>query len=376
MNAREGFDGRVLLLLGSSTGGIGAHVAGLAEGLAGVGAEVTVAGPDAVGGQFRFTERGASFAPVEIPANPHPSDMRAVRAVRHLLASARPQVVHAHGLRAGLAAAMARPSCPLVVTWHNAPLRGGLRGRMHRVIERVVGRAARVTLCASEDLVQRAKAVGAVDVRFAPVSAPPLRRSTRSRAAVRSSLGLDDGVTLVLSVGRLHPQKGYPTLIEASARWRDMRPPPRVLIAGEGPSYLDLAAQISELHAPVTLLGHRTDVGDLLAAADIAVVTSLWEARQLFAQEALTAGVPLLATAVGGIPDLVGDAAVLVPPSDIDALDRAFRELTGDPGALARLAERGRRHARSWPDERSTVAQVAAVYRELTGADSTGREAP
>jgi glycosyltransferase involved in cell wall biosynthesis len=366
----EIWTGRAMLVLASSTGGIGAHVAGMAGKLAAAGVEVLVCGPGSTEKQFRFTERGASFTPVEIPANLHPSDMRAVRSIRQVMLRDKPDVVHAHGLRAGLATALARPVIPFVVTWHNAPLRNGLRGRMHTLMERIVGRAADVTLCASADLEDRARAVGAKDVRFFPVAAPPLHRTRRSRAAVRAALGIADDVPVGLSVGRLHPQKGYSTLVTAAARWRDMTPVPRILIAGEGPSYLDLAAQISELRAPVTLLGHRNDVGDLLAAADLALVTSVWEARQLFAQEALTAGVPLLATAVGGIPELVGDGAELIESSNPDALDRAFRKLIGDPQARAELAERGSRRAATWPNEEAAVSSLWHLYAEL--AKGTG----
>lgn len=359
--------GRVVLVLASSTGGIGSHVSSLAEGLTAADVRVFVAGPAAAERQFRFTDRGATFTPIEIPPNLHPSDMRAVRALKQLIGQVHPDVVHAHGLRAGLASALVRPACPLVVTWHNAPLRGGLRARVHTIVERIVGRAAKVTLCASSDLVARAKAVGAADVRLAPVAAPALHRGKRTRAAMRTHLGVNDGALMVLSVGRLHPQKGYSTLIEAAARWRDIQPVPRVFIAGEGPSYLDLAAQISSLRAPVTLLGHRTDVGDLLTAADLAVVTSIWEARQLFTQEALISGVPLLATAVGGIPELVDDAAELIPPSDVDELDRAFRRLAADADLRSRLALVGTQKAATWPTEQSTVGTVLDVYAELAG---------
>jgi glycosyltransferase involved in cell wall biosynthesis len=357
--------GSVVLLLASSTGGIGRHVVGLAEGLSRAGCAVTVCGPAAAEELFHFTDRGARFRPVEIPAELHPGDMRAVRTLRQFLGTARPAVVHAHGLRAGLAAALSRPACPLVTTWHNAPLRAGLRGRVHRLVERIVARASAVTLGASSDLVARARSVGAADARLAPVAAPRLLRTRRSRASVRSGLGVPDGVPVVLSVGRLHPQKAYHMLVSVAARWRDMSPPPRVLIAGEGPSYLDLAAQISQLRAPVTLLGHRTDIGDLIAAADLGVVTSVWEARQLFAQEALGGGLPLVATAVGGIPELVGDGAHLIEPNDPDALDTAVRKLLGDEQARAQLAERGRAQAAAWPDEQATVDGVRAVYAEL-----------
>jgi glycosyltransferase involved in cell wall biosynthesis len=245
---------------------------------------------------------------------------------------------------------------------------------VHRLLERTVARAATLTLGASADLVDRARAAGARDARLGEVAAPELPAPRRGRAAVRAEFGATPDTPMIVSVGRLHPQKRYDILIDAAARWRDLRPAPVVLIAGSGPSYMDLAARVSGARAPVSLLGHRTDVADLLAAADLAVVTSEWEARQLFAQEALRAGVPLVATAVGGLTDLVGDAAVLVPPGDVDAVDAAVRGLLADPDRRTGYADRGRRRAATWPTEAQTVARLLAVYAELDGARAgTGR---
>jgi glycosyltransferase involved in cell wall biosynthesis len=366
----------VALVLASSTGGIGQHVASLARGLVAAGATVTVCGPAATGEQFDFAGTGARFAAVEIPASPRPGDLRAVGALRAALDPATsptddtggPEVVHAHGLRAGFVCALARTGRPLVVTWHNAALSRGLKAPVHRMLERVVAGAADVTLGASADLVERARAVGARDARLSEVAAPALPAPRRSRAAVRAEFGAGPDTPVILSVGRLHRQKRHDILIDAAASWRDLRPPPVVLIAGAGPSYMDLAGRVSDLRAPVSLLGHRNDIADLLAAADIAVVTSDWEARQLFAQEALRVGTPLVATAVGGLPDLVGDAAVLVPPGDVDAVESAVRGLITDDKRRAGYAERGRRRAAAWPTEAQTVAQVSAVYAELLAA--------
>ncbi|MDP9795895.1 glycosyltransferase involved in cell wall biosynthesis [Catenuloplanes nepalensis] len=360
--------GGVALVLASSTGGVGQHVASLVRGLTAAGITVTVCGPDATERLFHFSELGARFVPVEIPANPAPSDARAVSALRTALAATDVDVVHAHGLRAGFVATLARPRQPLVVTWHNAMLAGGLRGRVAQLLERAVAAAARITLGASEDLVDRARAVGARDARLGPVAAPALGPARRTRAAVRAEFGVGPDTPLILSVGRLHPQKRYDVLVAAAGRWRERRPTPVVLIAGTGPSYLPLAASISAAHAPVTLLGHRTDVADLLAGADLAVVTSDWEARQLFAQEALQAGLPLVATAVGGLPGLVGDAAVLVPAGDVDAVDAAVRRLLDDPDLRRDLGTRARTHAAAWPTEADTVEAVRAVYAELVPA--------
>jgi glycosyltransferase involved in cell wall biosynthesis len=304
--------------------------------------------------------------PVEISTAPQPSDARAVSALRRALAAAAPDVVHAHGLRAGLVAALARARCPLVVTLHNAVLARGLRGRASRLVERLVARRADVVLGASGDLVARAVALGAADARLAPVAAPLLPPPRRTRVAVRAELGVAAEEPLLLSVGRLHPQKGYDVLVAAAARWRDRAPVPKVVIAGNGPSYLDLTARISATRSPVTLLGHRHDVADLLAGADLAVVTSVWEARQLFAQEALRAGVPLVATAVGGLPELVGDAAVLVAPGDVEAVDRAVRGLLDDPAARQRYGRAGAARAAGWPTSAQMLAQVRGVYAELS----------
>jgi glycosyltransferase involved in cell wall biosynthesis len=140
-----------------------------------------------------------------------------------------------------------------------------------------------------------------------------------------------------------------------------------VAIAGTGPEYPRLRAHISAARAAVLLLGQREDVADLLNAADVAVVSSRWEARQLFAQEALRAGVPLVATAVGGLPELVGDAALLVPAGDLDALEHTVNRVLDDPALRQRYAQAGPVRAADWPTEEQTVDQVAAVYAELTG---------
>ena len=104
---------RVALLLGSSTGGIGRHVASLAAGLVRLGHGVTVYGPVATQEHFSFTEAGARFTPLEIPASPRPGDVRAVTALRRALRADPADVMHAHGLRAGLVAALAPPWRPL-----------------------------------------------------------------------------------------------------------------------------------------------------------------------------------------------------------------------------------------------------------------------
>jgi glycosyltransferase involved in cell wall biosynthesis len=234
----------VALVLASSTGGIGRHVASLAAGLVAAGADVTICGPADTDRQFAFTAAGIRFVPVEIPASPQPRDAAAVHALRRALRTCTPDLVHAHGLRAGLVAALARPTgCPLVVTWHNQVLAQGMRGRVYRQLEGYVARAADITLGASADLVSRAAALGARNARLGAVAAPELTPATRTAEEVREGLGIAPERPLVLSVGRLHPQKGYDVLVAAASRWRTRQPTPAVVIAGSGPAYMRLASQ-------------------------------------------------------------------------------------------------------------------------------------
>jgi glycosyltransferase involved in cell wall biosynthesis len=170
---------------------------------------------------------------------------------------------------------------------------------------------------------------------------------------------------LLMAVGSLDPRRGYGTLLDAARLWRGLDPMPLVVIAGEGRERGALQRRIEAEDLPVRLIGRRDDIADLLSAADVALLTSRWEARSVLAQEALRLGVPLVATAVGGVPELVGEAAELVPYGDAAALGEAVARLLGDAGRREELAAAGRAQAGTWPTEDDTIAQVLSVYDEV-----------
>ncbi|MFF2354695.1 glycosyltransferase family 4 protein [Kitasatospora sp. NPDC058115] len=365
----------VVLVLAASSGGIGAHVRSLAQGLVAHGVGVTVCAPAAADALFGFSRTGARFHLVDItPTAGARSDATAIGELRRAFTGA--DVVHAHGLRAALLSDLAlrtagrfpglRPETPLVVTAHHALLATGMERRLQRLMERRVARAADLVLGASSDLVARARELGATDARLGPVAAPPMPEGRLGRARARAELlGGGPDRPLVLAVGRLVPQKAFGLLLDATRELSAADPQPLLVLAGDGPEAAGLRERVAAEKLPVRLLGYRTDVPDLLAAADVLVLPSRWEARSLVVQEAMRAGVPVVATAVGGIPELVGDAAVLVPPGDAAALGRAARELLADPARRERLVAAGRQQAETWPDEAATVAQVLSTYDEL-----------
>lgn len=366
MSARTAPGMRVALVLGPSTGGIGVHVRDLAAYCVGRGDRVVVAGPAPTGERFGFPEVGARFVP--LPSNAAAGPL----ALRRVIAGA--DVVHSHGLRAAALTNLARAGLPApvrhVVTLHNAVLADGVRGRVSGLVERLAIRPADLVLGASADLVGRAHVLGARRAEFRAVPAPPLPAPGRGREALRAELGVPQDTALVLAVGRLAPQKSYPLLLDAVAALtadplgpgRAPVPPVRVLVAGDGPEQAALAESIERRALPVTLLGRREDVADLLAAADVFVLCSRWEARALVVQEALRAGTPVVATAVGGIPGLVGDAALLVPWNDPAALAAALRKVLTDGVLRAELRRAGPARAAAWPARAEALEKIRAEY--------------
>jgi glycosyltransferase involved in cell wall biosynthesis len=354
---------RIAQVLSVSTGGIGRHVASVVPRLLDRGHQVKVFCPQITADAQGFGELGAQILPL------------------HDLGQARhADLVHAHGYKAGALAAAAtllsRP--PLVVSWHNAILSTPTGTRLDRsavagrALQRVVARAADLTLGASTDLVDEALRLGARRARLGPVAAPVLPPRGRSPELVRRSLGLSADDVVVLTVSRLAPQKNLGLVLDVAKSVRE-RSTIKFLIVGQGPEQAALEQRIAAERSAVTLLGRRDDIADLLGIADLALLTSTWEARALVAQEALLAGVPLISTRVGGIEELVGEAAVLVELGDSAAAARAVLTLAEEPQRRQILREAGRARAATWPDEDQVVDDLLAAYTEVVSPGSAGQ---
>jgi glycosyltransferase involved in cell wall biosynthesis len=360
------------LVLSSSTGGIGSHVRALADDLAAAGQRVTVLGPAATQHRFAFARDGGAvrFGVAEIGQRRLVAHTRAVGRIRQLECDA--AVIHAHGLRAAAVCAVALRRVrarraddhrvAFVVTLHNAASGSVVRRALTWFAIRRVVAAADVTLVVSPDIVGAGpRRHGAVD--RALIAAPP-RHPTSDRATTRQRLGVETATPLVLAVGRLHPQKGFDVLVAAAALVRSSHV---ITIAGEGPQRARLETLIASAAVDVRLLGERTDVADLLAAADLVVMPSRWEGWPLVAAEVLSAGRPFVASDVGGLPELVGDAAVLVPASDAPALAKAIERLIAEPAEREVLSAAAYARAATLPTTDDVATSVLATYRRVVG---------
>lgn len=362
---------RVLMVLGRSAGGVGAHVDTLVAGLRELGHDVRIVTADSTARTFGWPDARRLW-PVHAGAGA-PRGLVDWHRIMRLAGTV--DVVHAHGHQAAVVAAVAvaraRPRPRLVVSLHNdlPPVPSTAGGRARRaVVRRLVGwalRRADLVTGASTDLVELARALGARRAEPALVPSPAVGDLLRSeplglaeRDALLAAAGVPTDRPLVLSVSRIAPQKDLPTLLGAA---RLSRVPAAWVVVGDGDERLRarLEDEADGIRPPggdgpvVRFVGARTDVATWLRAADLFVLTSRWEARALVVQEAMAAGVPVVVTRTGGLPELVGEAGSLVAVGDSSAVAETVDRLLVEPATRARQGAAGRAVAATWstPDD-------------------------
>lgn len=301
-------------------------------------------------------------------------DPRWMLSLRRLLISRRYSVVHIHSPVMAIGIRLLKTTLPrrrrpvLISTEHNS-------WSSHRPLTRWANRltfnADRVHLAVSEDTRQSlpGRLQPRVEVLVHGTSLAEAASARARRSRTRELLGAPADEVLVLTVANLRANKAYPDLLAAAREVIDRSTVPcRFLAVGQGP----LAAEVRELHGQMgladrfVLLGARTDVFDLMAASDVFVLASVVEGFPVALMEALAVGLPVVATAVGGVPDAIrpGVNGVLVPPSSPLELAQALLSMVGDVSARRLLAEGARRSGESF-DAARAVRRVEEHYRQL-----------
>lgn len=262
----------------------------------------------------------------------------------------------------GIAAAR-RVGLPAIATLHN--IRLGDRGLRGRAEDAALRRADAVMAVGREVARTHAPALAGTSITVIPnpVDLPPIT-GTRDLRALRSELAGDADRPLLLNVGRLEPQKGQLDLLEALRHLVDDRPEVVLALAGEGRLAGALAGRARELGLDdnVRLLGPRRDLQNLLAVADVFVSSSHYEGMPLALLEAMAAGLPIVATAVGDVGDVVDGTGVLVPPREPRALAAAIDGLLGDRPRRHALGARARERVAECYDATRWMARVRELY--------------
>jgi glycosyltransferase involved in cell wall biosynthesis len=291
--------------------------------------------------------------------------------LRGILRRERVDVLHSHmfGSNVGATVIGRLARVPAIVahehTW-------SFEGRpLRRLVDReVIGRGSTVFVAVSRDDRRKMIEIEGIDpkkILHVPngIAPPP----PPSGADVRSELGIPPGAPVIGTVSVLRPQKALDVFIRASAHLLRDDPDLRVLLAGDGPLKGELTELVHSLGVQDRLLlpGYRSDASDVIAALDVAVSSSAFEGSPLAVMEYMESARPIVATRVGGVPDLIeaGVHGLLVDPGDVPALTAAIRRMLDDPEAARRMGEAARERRRHEFTVDLMVRRFEALYERL-----------
>jgi glycosyltransferase involved in cell wall biosynthesis len=315
-------------------------------------------------------------------------DLRALLRLVRVVRRERPDILHTHTAKAGmlgrLAAVLAGRPRPIIVhTYHGHVLEGyfgpfrnafyrGLERRLARVSDRLIG----VSQATVDDLV-RLRIADRPKFRAIPIGLDLdrfLEPPVGAREAFRGEAGVRDGELLLSYVGRLAPIKRIDVMLRALARARALGAPVRLALVGDGSLHPELEQFAASLGVgeQVWFAGYREDVAPVAAGADIAVLTSDNEGTPVSLIEAAAAANPAVATAVGGVADVVTpETGILAPAGDVDGLAAAIAKLASDADTRARMGALARTHVRDRFSAERLASDIDRLYLELVGTRST-----
>jgi glycosyltransferase involved in cell wall biosynthesis len=309
-------------------------------------------------------------------------DIAALFKLVRLLRDVRPEIVHTHTAKAGtlgrLAAVMA--GVPhRIHTFHGHTFHGYFHPSITQVflgIERLLGRATERVIALSdaqaEDLAGRYRVASRRALRVVPLGldlpVPGMENATALRREFREEVGARD-LPVVTTVGRLVPVKRHDLFVDAVAALRGKGVEGVFVVVGGGPERerIERSAARAGVADRLRFLGWRRDLARIYAGSDVVALCSDNEGTPVALIEAMAAGVPVVATAVGGVPDVLdgGRLGVLVPPASAPALAEGIETLLAHPTLRADLCARARPAAVARYGVARLLADVAALYDEL-----------
>jgi glycosyltransferase involved in cell wall biosynthesis len=301
-------------------------------------------------------------------------DLAAAWRLRRVIRARKIHLVHAHTAHALAAAAIATVRMPVPVIAARRvdfALRGNVGTRWK------YGRAARIV--AVSNAVARVlehSGIGADQIRVVPDGVDVHRTVARATPDTLRALGVPDGAPIVVQVAQLVAHKDPVNFVRAVARARERVPDVVGLLVGDGPLHAEVAREVTALGLSdaLHLAGYRTDADALLAAADVACLSSREEGMGSVLLDALAFGVPVAATTAGGIPEVVvhGETGLLAAPENPAALGDAIATLLEDAELRARFARNARARSSEFSVERMTDRTIA-VYEEAISGTGGGR---
>jgi glycosyltransferase involved in cell wall biosynthesis len=296
-------------------------------------------------------------------------DLRMLPRLARVVRSFRPAIVHTHSyvLRYALPARLASGGGPMVHTLHNLAARES--PRLGTWVHRIAMRAGVCSVAVSREVAQSFAELYGREPECVIENGIDLERFRPSGRGWKRANGFADGDRLLVSVARLDRQKNPLGLMDAFARALGGDPRWHLLLVGDGSLRQEAEARARSLLAGrIHLLGVRGDIDALLPECDAFALASHWEGMPVAIIEAMAAGLPVVATAVSGVAEMVADGVtgLLAPPGDTQALADALALLARDPGRRQEFGRAARERAARFGVDRM-IAAYAALFERLAG---------
>jgi glycosyltransferase involved in cell wall biosynthesis len=309
-----------------------------------------------------------------------PRDLKALAKLYRVIRRERPQIVHTHTAKAGFVGRIAAwlTGVPVVVhTFHGhvlqgyyRPLKTQLMRRMESFLALLTDRIVAVSEQVKRDLIEYGVASEKkIDVVLLGFDLEPFFGCQQYKGEFLRELGLDDGTRLVGIVGRIFPIKNHHLFLESAARVSSNADAVRFVIVGDGILRTEMENYARELSITdrVIFTGWRRDLPRIYAGMKVLVVCSDNEGTPVSAIEAMASGVPVVATRVGGLPDIItdGETGYLVPPRDPEALAGAVLRLLQDPELASRMGQASQTMARERFAVQRLITDTETLYLRL-----------
>jgi glycosyltransferase involved in cell wall biosynthesis len=305
------------------------------------------------------------------------NDLRAYNELQQLFRDRRYDIVHTHTSKAGYLGRMAasKAGVPIVAHTPHGHIFFGYFNKLLTEVFTKLERDAALKTNKLIELTQRgvdqhlAEGVGRRDqwtAIFSGIDLAPFDGAIRARETTRQSLGVASAEFLIGAVGRLEPVKGFSYFVRAARIVLDSMPSARFVLAGDGAERDSLKALAETLGPRFQFLGMRDDVPALMAAMDLCVVPSINEGMGRVILEAGAAGTPVVATNVGGIPEVVKETVtgLLVRPRDETGIASAVLSLAADRAQRERIGKSAREHVQQFSLARM-VEKIESLYEDL-----------
>lgn len=310
------------------------------------------------------------------------ADFGVIKKLAGLIHSGEYDIVHTHGVRANLLGRLAArlTGKKKVITTVHSLLERDYQGIVSRCANNLAERSTRSLtdhfIAVSQGLKDRLVAGGVpanrVTVIHNGILLEGIKSSGAAGTAIKEKLSIRDAA-LVGIVARLHAVKGHRYFIEAAQEVLQQRPQTRFLIVGDGPCrpFLEKFAGDMEINDKITFTGFVEDVYTLMAELDLLVISSLWEGFGLTAIEAMVLGVPVVATEVGGLPEVVrhGETGLLVPPANAAALAKRIIWMLDHPREAREMAAKGGDVVQRKFTAGEMARRTVDLYRKVAGGN-------